>query len=277
MTRCSSATTRRRCSSSWSRRTCSSSPSTTSAAGSATTVSSGRCFRPSSSYASLSLPQFSTAGRLRGLRRTANWSSRSTTQPQPATRTSSPGSLLHGRFRTTAAAASPLSSAGLRCSTIRRCSSGTPRSRCSGFGCTRCGADPTPPSIGRWLSRLPSSRAPCPMGAPSRPGRQRFAPCSAGRASSRCSSTPSWRCLAFPQRARGAPSPSFCKGWGCCSRETSTEQRSSWIRLPRWPASKEGYSPVSWRAPSWRSSRWSEVTSPQRSRSSPWPARSSTT
>ena len=123
-------------------------PSTTGAPGSATTISSGRCSRPSSSDASLSLPQLSTAGRLRGLRRTANWSSRSTTQPQPATPTSSPGSLLRARFRTTAAAASPLSSAGLRSSTIRRCSSGIPRSRCSGFGCTRCAADPTPPSVG---------------------------------------------------------------------------------------------------------------------------------
>ena len=43
------------------------------------------------------------------------------------------------------------------------------------------------------------------MGAPSRPGRPRSAPCSARRASSRCRSTQSSRCLACPPRARGVP------------------------------------------------------------------------
>ena len=68
-----------------------------------------------------------------------------------------------------------------------------------------------------------------------------------------------------------------CAGWRCCFRGMPTGPSSSWVRLPtrQSPAARAGQA---WsHAPSGRSSRWSEKISLRQSRSSPWPARSSTT
>ena len=60
----------------------------------------------------------------------------------------------------------PLSSAGSRCSTIRRCSSGTPRSRCSGSGSTRLRGRPD--AAERWALAVETSQSdgPMPDGSP---------------------------------------------------------------------------------------------------------------
>ena len=74
-----------------------------------------------------------------------------------------------------------------------------------------------PEAAERWALAVETARSDgrrCRTGAPSRPGRPRSAPCSAERASSRCRSTPSSRCLACPTTSQWYPVSIVMRGMG---------------------------------------------------------------